>query len=214
MNIFFNKINGVLQTKHCESKVDKVAKKHTIDNEVVKDLIAEIENAKDGKSAVEALLNAVEDGRLEECSGNCFKNGDYYILNLFKYDALPYTDNMKRISDLQLGIAPRQAAVIAKDDEYFIVNEIKGCKSGALIPFQEAKNKLLKEDLLAAYKDLQKVTKAGIADEFNLRSTEQWFVTPDDNRIVMPSWNRLRPLGNSDERNQTLERYYEMLFKN
>lgn len=213
MNIISNGINNTLQIQRQteQQRTAKVNKKE-IDNKTVNNLASKLEEAQDGIGAVEILLKAAKDGEIEQLSGNNFKSGNYYILNLFKFDAVPFAANMKMISDLNLGIAPEQITVIQKDNEYFIVSKIEGCESGNLIPFQQVKTKLSKENKLAAYKDLQKLTRAGIADAKVLRSTVSWYVTPDNNRVVIPVWESLYPLNSNLERNQAMEKYYKMLF--
>ncbi len=212
MNIVFKGTDYIPPTpqgaKH-ESFVAKMDK--SIDNEVVRGLLSDIENADSDREAVDILLNAAEEKKVEQLSGNYFKSGNYYILNLYKFDAVPYAAKMKKLSDMKLGIVPELVSVISKDNEYFIVSKIDGCESGDLIPFNQIKDELPKDSMLAAYKDLQKITKAGLTDTSNTRSVANWYVAPDNNRIVLPAWNGLRPLDPVTEKN-TLGKYYQLLF--
>jgi hypothetical protein len=141
-----------------------------------------------------------------------FKHGDYSIQNLLKSYGLPYAENMKRLSKLKLGITPSHVKTIVKDNEVYVVSKIPGSTSGNLIPFNVAYPAIPRESLLAAYKDLQKVTKAGLVDDKILSSTKYWYVTPDDKRVVMPSWEATRQL-HSNEGKTVLEQFYKMLFK-
>lgn len=193
-------------------KGNKADKGNILDNENIRDLFSDLKSAKNDKQAIELLLKAAEDGKIEQISGNNFKNGNYYVLDLFKFDAVPYAARMKKISDMNLGIAPKQVGVISKDNVYFIISKIDGCESGDLLPFLQHKDRVPKENLLAAYKDFQKLTKAGLVDKSVARSIGQWFITPDDNKVVIPVWNELAPIDNNLERMKLMERYHNMLF--
>ena len=93
----------------------------------------------------------------------------------------------------------------------FIISQIKGTKTGNLIPYATGKNFVSNEDKNSAFHDMQKLTKAGLTDDKISRSQEMWFVSPDNNKIVLPSFEALRNL-TPGENNQIINKYYNIIF--
>ncbi len=181
-------------------------------SEFINKVVTKLQNAETTSKATSFLIDSAQRGDFKIFEGVLFKHGDYSIQNLLKSYGLPYSDNMKRLSKLKLGIAPDYIKTVVKGNEVYVVSKISGTSSGDLIPFNEAYPTIPRESLLSAYKDLQKVTKAGLVDDKILSSTKYWYVTPDDKRIIMPSWESTRQL-HTNERKTILEQFYKMLFK-
>ena len=144
-------------------------------------------------------------------NGVLYKHGEYYIQNLFKTTGMPYKNTLEQLGRTKTSIAPELVKSIEKDGEMFIISRIKGTKTGDLIPLDSVRDKVPKENLLAAFHDLQQVTKAGITDNRILRSPDLWFVSPDDLKVVLPEWSQTRPLL-PNEGKDVLDRYYKTLF--
>lgn len=198
-----------------EGKIPKVKNlpfKTYTQSEFINKVVTKLQSAETTGKATSFLIDSAQSGDFKIFEGVLFKHGDYSIQNLLKSYGLPYAENMKRLSKLKLGITPSHVKTIVKDNEVYVVSKIPGSTSGNLIPFNEAYPAIPRESLLAAYKDLQKVTKAGLVDDKILSSTKYWYVTPDDKRVVMPSWESTRQL-HSNEGKTVLEQFYKMLFK-
>ena len=169
-----------------------------------------LKEAKNSKAALEMLEEAVEKGDFVQQNGVLFKHGDYTIQCMLKTFAEPYVANMKKIDALKLDSAPKLIGTLDKEGLYFIVAKVPGTKTGELIPYERAMNLVSKEDKALAFKDLQKVAKAGLIDN-NIANGRLWFVAPDNNKIIFPSWEALRPL-DKNEGSQALNNCYQILF--
>ena len=95
----------------------------------------------------------------------------------------------------------------------FIVSQIKGSETGDLIPYKIVRHSVSKESKLAAYKDLQKLTRSGYIDDKIAYSDNLWFVTPDNFKIMLPSFETLRNL-KTGENKIAMQRYYIIIFGN
>lgn len=174
------------------------------------EFMTKLKEAKSSKAALEMLQEAAEKGDFDKKNGVLFKHSDYAIQCMLESFAKPYVANMKKISALKLDSAPKLIGALDKEGLYFIVTKVPGTKTGELIPYERAMNLVSKEDKAIAFKDLQKVTKAGFTDN-NIANGRLWFVSPDDNKIVFPSWEALRPL-DKNEGSQVLNNCYQILF--
>ncbi len=175
------------------------------------ELIGKMENAANHNEVLDILYKNVEKGELELKNGVLFKHGEYIIQNMFKDFGNLYEYNLKKVNNLGLDIAPEHIKTIIKDNDMFLITKIKGTKNGDLIPYCKVKEKVSRKNKLAAFSDMQKLTKAGLADDKILHSSDIWFATPDDNRIVIPSFERLRPLS-VGENQKALECYHNIIF--
>lgn len=216
MKTFFKSIgNPIINNISFTSRIPKgrimTPKTYTEDG-FINDVITKIQGFETADEATSFLIDSAENGNFTIQEGVLFKHGDYTIQNLLKSYGLPYAENMKRLSKLKLSITPEHMKTIVKNNEVYIVSRIPGTSSGDLIPFNEAYQTIPREGLLAAYKDLQKVTKAGLVDDKILSSTKYWYVTPDDKRVVMPSWESTRQLHSNESKN-VLGQFYSMLFR-
>lgn len=205
----FKYMTGYKQmTKNFENK--NVYKETEIPESVM-ELIKKIENTESARKALNIMFDEVKKGELEVKNGVLFKKDDFVILNSFQNQGQIFEKNLKKINDLGLEIAPKYVKTITKDNDMFIINQIKGTKSGNLIPYEIAKKQVSDEDKQKAYLDMQKLTKSGLVDDKIARSSAMWFVSPDDNKIVLPSFEALRNL-KTGENKEVLNRYYNIIF--
>lgn len=177
----------------------------------IKVFASDLLNSKNSEEALKLLDDHVASGQIEQKNGVLYKSGVYHIQNLFRFDGVPYKNTLSQLNKLNTSIVPELVKTVEKDDDIFIITCIKGTTSGDLIPFSEMRGKIPKENLIEAYRELQKITKAGIVDNSVLRSASAWFVTPDDNKIVIPEWGQVRPL-QPNEGKEVMEQYYSILF--
>ena len=187
-----------------DKKKSNMAFCSTANNGYAEDIIKQINDADSEKDAIQILLssNFIQDGAL-------FKYSNYTIQNAFS-TYMPYAENMKKIGDIAEGIVPKQLDVIKKGYNIFIASKIPNTKSGELLPFRQVKKSIPKENLLSAYEDLRKITKAGITDN-DVLNGKNWFVTADTHKIIIPTWERVRPIENN-ERQSIMDTYYNILF--
>jgi hypothetical protein len=59
---------------------------------------------------------------------------------------------------------------------------------------------------------MQKLTNAGYVDDKILRSNELWFYAPDNNTIMLPSWDSLRKIQPDESQEEIMQKYYDILF--
>lgn len=205
-----SKINTYNHITEAESVAPKMAEK--IDsNSTLGEFCSKLKQSQGSDKAIQMLKTAVVDGVLEQKNGVLFKHKDYTIQCMLKYYADSYLRNAKFIDSLNLSTAPEIIDVFEKDEVVFILSKLNGTTEGDLIPYQQAKSKVSKEDKMAAFKDLQKLVKSGHIDN-NIAEGRLWFVTPDDNKIMFPSWEAVRPL-DKNEGDKILNECYNRLFK-
>ncbi len=178
---------------------------------LISEISTELEKTNSHQEALDVLFKNVKKGRLELKNSVLFKHGDFIIQNVFKNFGSIYEQNLKKVNNLGLSIVPDYIKSIIKDNDMFIISRIKGTKSGDLLPYAKAKDKVSRENKLLAFSDLQKLTKAGLTDDRVSRSSEMWYVTPDDNKIMIPSFEMLRNL-NKGENKKVLEQYHKIIF--
>lgn len=169
-----------------------------------------LDGAQDHKEATKMLFDGVKNGDFDVINSVIFKSADCSVQTMFKKFGQGYSDNLKKVCDLGLSITPKFIKTVEKEQDLYIVTQVPGTKKGQLIPFNQAKHLVSQEDLKQAYSDLQQITKFGIVDQ-DLLNGQAWFVTPDDHKIMLPSWDKVRPVQNGESA-QILERYREILF--
>ncbi len=210
-----NSMQPLFLRKQCENKKEEKMNNRLCVNNTqepyISEIIEHLNSCKDSGEALDYLFNGVEKGDFTQQNGILFINGECRIQNIFKSKGTQYNENVKLLNKLGLSIIPKHLETVVKDSDMFIISKMNGTKSGDITPYLTSKQKVSKEDKLAAFKDLQKLTKAGYTDDSILKSSEMWFVTPDDNKIVIPVFGALRPV-RPGENKQILERYYQIIF--
>lgn len=175
--------------------------------------IVERIKAYDTDTLTSSLMTMIKLGKLEQVSGNFYKYKDFHILELLKRDGADYSDKLKTINKLNLDIAQKHIETIDKENRIFIITQIPGTEKGNLTPLWKfGRDNVSKENKLAAFKDLQKLTSAGLTDDSISRSNELWFVN-NDNKIIIPTFARLRPIDKTENSKEIIEKYYNILFK-
>lgn len=161
----------------------------------------------------ESIINMIKEGELEQVSGNFYKYKDFHILELFKKDGIDYSNKLKTIDKLNLGITQKYIETIERDGSVFIITQIPGTEKGNLIPlWKRGAQSISKENRLEAFHDLQKLTKAGLVDDKVAYSNERWYVN-SDNKIIIPNFEYLRPINKTESQKEIVEKYYNILFK-
>lgn len=159
------------------------------------------------------LMTMINFGKLEQVSGNFYKYKDFHILELLKRDGVDYSQKIKTLDKLNLSITQRYIETIDKDGSIYIITQIPGTENGNLTPLWKfGSQNVAKEDKIAAFHDLQKLTKAGLTDDRISNSNELWFVN-SDKKIVIPNFEYLRPIRSDESQKGIMERYYNILFK-
>ncbi len=210
-----NNINKILINKMNSSEKlgEKIMPSVVKYDDFMKDLIEKIKSAPDVDSITKIIMAKIRGGELEQVSGNFYKYKDYHILELFKHDGVAYSEKLKKLDKLNLDITQKYIETVDKDGSVYIVTQIPGTEKGNLVPiWKRGANNIQKEDKLAAFHDLQKLTRAGLVDDRVLRSDELWYVN-SDNKIVIPVFEYLRPITATEKSKEIIEKYYEILFK-
>lgn len=181
-------------------------------DEFMKDIVERIKFY-DVDTLTKTLMTMIKTGKLEQVSGNFYKYKDFHVLELLKREGVDYSNKLKTLEKLDLGITQKHIETIDKDGRVFIITQIPGTEFSNLTPLWKVGNQVVsQEDKLAAFKDLQKLTKAGYVDDKVLHSNEMWYVN-SENKIVIPVFERLRPITEQDNPREIIERYHKILFK-
>jgi len=160
-----------------------------------------------------AIYNMIETGELEQVSGNFYKYKNFHILELLERDGIDYSNKLKTLDKLHLGITQNYIETLENNKRIFIITQIPGTEKENLVPLWKIGiQNVPKENRLAAFHDLQKLTKAGLIDDKVVRSNERWFVN-SDNKIIIPNFEYLRPINKNEPQKEIIEQYYNILFK-
>ena len=160
-----------------------------------------------------SIMMMIRSGELEQVSGNFYKYKDFHILELLKRDGIDYSNKLKILNKLNLGITQKHIETMDKDGSVYIITQIPGTEKNNLIPLWKfGSQNISKEDKLSAFHDLQKLTKAGFTDDSISRSNKLWYVN-ENNQIVIPTFEYLRPINPGESSKEIIEKYYNILFK-
>jgi hypothetical protein len=167
----------------------------------------------DSEVLTQTMTNLTRNGEIEQISGNFYKYKDFHILELFKKDGNEYTKKLKTLDKLNLGISQKYIETIEKDSSVFIITQIPGTEKRNLVPlWEKGLHNISKEEKIAAFQDLQKLTKAGFIDDKVAHSSSLWYVN-ENNKIIIPVFDNLRPITNGESQKDIVEKYYNILFK-
>lgn len=212
MNIIINRVKEFSNFSFIKSYLSnfRIGSFNATDAEI-SEIIHKIKISSNHREALNFLFAKVKKGELEMKNGVLFKKGEYTIQNLFKNNGIEYERNIKKLNSLSLDIVPKHIASITKDNDMFIISKINGTKTGDIIPYIYRKERVSRENKILAYKDMQKLTRAGLIDNKISNSAENWYVTPDNDRIIIPSFEALRPLDVGENR-KALANYHRIIF--
>lgn len=159
------------------------------------------------------LMTMIKIGEIEQIRGNLYKYKDFHILELLKRDGIDYSNKLKTLDKLNLNITQKHLETVTKDNRVYIITQISGTENNNLTPLWKVNaQNISKENRLAAFQDLQKLTKAGLVDDNVLRSNEMWYVN-SENKIIIPVFENLRPITSQDNPTEIQEKYYNILFR-
>ncbi len=181
-------------------------------DEFMKALIKKIKDSSSAKEVDKMLLDISKNPEeLEMLDYILFKHKDYNILTCMNHVGETIIKNLKTLEKLELSCVPDLVTSINKDNSLYIIMRHKGTQTGKLKPyFVDGIEKVATDAKLKAYMDLQKLTKAGLVDEQNLRAGN-WFYTPE-NKIFLPNWNSLRSIRPDESQKGIIEQYYNTIF--
>ena len=210
-----NNINKILINKMNSSEKlgEKIMTSVVKYDDFMNDIIKRIKSTPDVDSITKIIMAKIRGRELEQVSGNFYKYKDFHILELFKHDGITYSEKLKKLDKLNLNITQKYIETIDKDGSVYIVTQIPGTEKDNLTPIWKfGKQNISKENKLEAFHDLQKLTKAGLVDDNVLHSEKYWYVN-SDNKIVIPVFERLRPITSEDNIQEIMGKYYNILFK-
>ena len=212
MNI---KINRILRA--FIKKVVKVPKE-TCYNEFMTKIVEALKNTKTFDELATVLGDATKqkDG-LKEIGPALFKHEDFVVETFRVEVGLRHESNLKLLNGLKMKIVPQHIETITKDYSVVVITKMPGTKNSELTQIwkngYEGYYRLSKKAKLKAYRDLQKLTKAGYVDDGLIRSGTLWFYAPDDNTLMLPVWGSLRKIQPGESQKTIMEEYYRQLFK-
>ncbi len=186
----------------------KDAKMQDDKKNVIDDLILFTKESRDHDEVVKILNNAVIDEKIKKVDPIIYKTGDYLIYNLLKQD---YPQVLKKLTEKNISIAPVFVDSVDKDNYTIMFTKIPGMNGKDLIPYKEGKDSLSLNAKLEAYKDIQKLLKAGLVNHEMLRTTLSWYITPETKKIIIPNWESLGII-KDEERTPILNKFHSMLF--
>lgn len=141
-----------------------------------------------------------------------YKYKDFNIMTCLDYVGEPIIKNLKKLNSLNISVAPELIGVINKDKKLYIITRKSGMQNGDLnVYFVDGVRKVSQDSKLKAYEDLQKLTKAGLVDEQNLRG-KSWYYT-SENEIFLPNWENLRQIRPDESQKDIVEQYYKIIFR-
>lgn len=178
-------------------------------------IIELINKLKEASSAYEAdkiLKEISEQGtELIKIDNVNFKYNDYNILTTLKDFGKTLVDNLIKLNNMQLSIVPELVSVLEKDGGLYVITKNIGTKEGMLKRYISLhSDNITKETKMQAYRDLQKLTKAGLIDD-NVYNGKYWYYTPE-NKILIPIWKNLRPIRPNESQKDIMQRYYSIIF--
>jgi hypothetical protein len=184
-------------------------------NEFMQKAVESLKNTKTSDEAVKFLINSTKQEKgFKEIGGVLFKHEDFAIQTLLTRFNQEYDKNLKLLKGLELKIVPQHIETFEKGDRIFIITKVPGTKNSELAELWKGGYKRVsKEAKLEAYKDLQKLTKAGYVDDQILRSNMLWFYAPDNNTVMLPVWDCLRKIQPDESQEAIIERYHNILFR-
>lgn len=209
-NLKFYSSQGINQNLSKTKEVDFQALKEI--DAFIKELINKIQEAHSTTDADKLLAEISEKTtELEKIDHVNFKYNDYNILTTLKVFGEQHVKNLEKLNNMQLSVAPELVSVLEKDNGMYIITKNPGTKDGILKHYHNfVSDNIPKEAKLQAYRDMQKLTKAGLIDD-NVYNGKYWYYTPE-NKILIPIWKNLRPISSKESRKDIMERYYHIIF--
>ncbi len=205
-----NSYNGIyVNNKKQGESENKKAEKMSKTNEI---LLASIQLAEDHNDVKAILKSAVKNNRIKQIGTLLYQADDYIYADLLKFYGEPQANNLKKVAEKDIKIAPKFVDLIEKGNYSVLVTKIDGLNGKDLIPFSQGYNLLSEDAKKSAYADVQKLLGAGIINQDMLRGDNAWYINPETKEIVVPFWDKIRPL-DANEAPQILEALYKTIFK-
>ena len=206
-----NSINLYNKNGITAEKAEKESGKMTEDNTI---LIAQLNAAKDYKDEELIMKSALKANKIKQISSLVYQSDDYFYADLLQFNSKVQAHNLKKLTEAQIGIAPKFIDYIEKGSYGMLVTQIKDLKEQhKLMPLSEGYSLLSDEEKHSAYKDVQKLLKMGIINQEMLRGDRAFYVNSANNKIIVPSWEQIRPIDNG-EAESILSTIHSTLFRN
>ena len=205
-----NSYNGIyVNNKKSDESVNKKAEKMSKTNEI---LLASLQFAEDHNDVKAILKSAVKNNRIKQIGKLLYQADDYIYADLLKYYGAPQAQNLKKVAEKDIKLAPKFVDLIEKGNYSVLVTKIDGLNGKDLIPLSQGYSMLSDDAKKSAYADVQKLLGTGIVNQDMLRGDNAWYINPETKEIVVPFWDKIRPL-DSNEAPQILEALYKTIFK-
>jgi hypothetical protein len=184
-------------------------------NEFMQKAVETLKSAKTYNEANAFLINSSKQGNgFKQIRGVLFKHEDFAIQHMLTKYGQEYDINLRLLKELKLKIVPQHIETIIKGNEMYVITKVPGTKNSELTElWKGGYERVSKEALRDAYRDLQKLTEADYVDAKILRSHERWFYAPDNNTVLLPVWDCLRKIQPEESKDKILEKFHRILFK-
>jgi hypothetical protein len=184
-------------------------------NEFMQKAVGTLKTIKTSGDVRTFLANSSEqENGFKQIGGVLFKHKDFAIQYFLTQFGQRCDSNLRLLKELKLKIVPQHIETVVKDNVMLIITKVTGTKNSELTElWRGGYERVSKEALQDAYRDLQKLTEADYVDDKILRSNECWFYAPDNNTVMLPVWDCLRKIQPEESKDKILEKYHRILFK-
>lgn len=175
------------------------------------EIIAKLEEAPNSEQALKILAEACQAAKLKATAGNFYENENAFICNLFRREGALMDAKLKKFDTLKLGILPSSVKTIYLDGDAYVIGKYNCANPNELLPYIKQYKTVPKEQKLAAYKNVQALTKKGITSDDMIRNLDAWKVSSSDNKIFLDPRISVRPVAKGENKD-ILEKVYNILF--
>ena len=211
-----SKITGIFNRSYSDNaqqyKDEKLSSNANTIPQNISSMIDFIQGSPSYENVERYIKNAIKAGELEEINPITYRSGDYIVRDILRHNGENYANTLKGLTEKNIRIAPQFVEVVHFDDETILFTKIDGTGGKDLIPIAQGYSMLSDEAKQDAYKDVQRLLKAGLVNNNMLRGDYAWYITPESKKLIIPDWKPLRPI-DASEANNILNTVYHTLFR-
>ena len=135
----------------------------------------------------------------------------YNIHSMLSMYANAYVAKLKLLNSHKIKSAPYVAEhVKIGNDESVLFIKYKDCQEGNLLPYKENQDKASDKAKKEFMRDMEKLAKKNYAHIYAVKSTNSWFINPNNGNIVLTDWDGLQNLSDG-EKTEVLDKFKKLL---
>lgn len=212
MNDISNKINTYSVQAHFGKNIQKNAEGTGMPDNIAK-LIDSLKAANSYEDISKTLAKSVENGDIEQINPITYRSGDYIIQDILRYNGEAESKFLEALTKKGISIAPEYVDSINIEDYTILITKIEGMDGQDLVPFSQGYGLLDNSAKSAAFQDCKKLVQANLINQaIFTRGNGALFVIPKTKKVIIPSWNMLRPI-EPHEKQSILNSCHDILFK-